>query len=254
LAVNRTAKILLVDDQEEMEMIVRLLVRRQGHEITARTDVPSAWKLLTAAPDRPDLVLLDINLPGESGLGLCRRIRSELASAALPVAVFSHWGRTEEIESALQAGADFVLPKDLVAQLVPWQDRLAEILNDLDSQPPALSLSSLWPALSSQKEPTTAELISTLRRALARLPLRPLRVELIRLLTGQAMTRARLDLPGSDQLAGLLVSSPSGDGSTWQPQVLMPVIVAMMEQLRYVFGTAAVEPCRAVLAQAWTRC
>jgi CheY-like chemotaxis protein len=253
LAVNRTAKILLVDDQVEMEMIVRLLVRRQGHEITARPDVPSAWEWLTTAPNRPDLVLLDINLPGASGLELCRRIRCEPARAALPVAVFSHWGRTEEIESALQAGADFVLPKDLVAQLVPWQERLAEILKDLDSQPPALSLSSLWPACSSQKEPATAELISTLRRALALLPLRPLRVELIRLLAGRAMARAQMDCLGIDQLAGLLVGSHSSDGTTWQPRALMHLVVAMMEQLRYVFGTAAVELCRAVLVQAWTR-
>ena len=56
--MNRAAKILLVDDQPEMALIVRLLARGQGHELTAHPDVRSTWEFLKSRAERLDLVLL----------------------------------------------------------------------------------------------------------------------------------------------------------------------------------------------------
>src|SRR5258708_4034997 len=92
--------LLLVDDAPEIGIIVERLGKRAGQEVICCADALVGWDYLeqtiasggaasTRMP-RPDLVILDLNLPGVSGVELCRRIRATPELETLPVALFSH--------------------------------------------------------------------------------------------------------------------------------------------------------------------
>ena len=131
--------LLLVDDAPEIALIIRKLCQHAGPEIVSRPDAESAWEYLHShgvapgeeEPRRPDLLLLDLNLPGLSGIDLCKRVRAEERLAGLPVALFSHWDRTEDIAAALEVGTDYIISKDLLCQPAAWRERIAEILSPL---------------------------------------------------------------------------------------------------------------------------
>jgi CheY-like chemotaxis protein len=124
--------LLLVDDDPELALVVRVLSRRVGHGLEWRPSVPAAREWLRDG--QPDLVLVDVNLPGESGLLLIR----ELSAAPRPgqaLALFSHWGVPGDVAAGLDAGADFVLSKDLVARPKDWERRVHQILGHASSHP-----------------------------------------------------------------------------------------------------------------------
>lgn len=118
--------LLLVDDAPHLGFIVERLGTRVGCEVIARTDVPTAWEFLQSRV--PALVLLDLNLPGPSGLELCRRIRANETLGKLPIALFCQDGLSEDVAAGLQAGADYLFSKELVGNPAQWEARLAEIL------------------------------------------------------------------------------------------------------------------------------
>jgi CheY-like chemotaxis protein len=276
--VNQPARIFLVDDQAEMALIVGHLVRRGGHELAACTDVESAWRHLQTAAPPPSLVLLDINLPGLSGLELCRRLLADATHADLPVAVFSQWECGEEIHAALRTGADFVVPKDLVAHPEAWRERLTEIFRDLqdrgsrmeDRRSQGLSFDPRFSILDSRlfSGPIAhaEEWLAALEEALARLPLRPLQPDLMLLLA-----RRRLQVYGTeadpgesvsgvisalDKVTSLLRNSsqdsrPIAVGLDAQQRLIFTF--ALAEQLRYTFGTTAVAAFQHALARALPR-
>jgi CheY-like chemotaxis protein len=117
--------LLLVDDSKEMGLIVASLGKRAGCEVVACFDAETAWECLSRRS--PDLVLLDVNLPGASGPDWLRRVRAAPDFAALPVALYTHWGLPTDVAAGLDAGADFVFDKDLAARPAAWIQRLAEI-------------------------------------------------------------------------------------------------------------------------------
>src|SRR5262245_9003346 len=119
-------QILVVDDSAEVAFILGHIGRRAGWDIVSRRDAEQAGAWLRS--QRPDLVLLDVNLPGASGLECCRRLRAEPGLRDLPVALFSQWLRPEDVASALEAGADFIVSKELLARPNDCRERLDELL------------------------------------------------------------------------------------------------------------------------------
>ena len=134
VACREQPLILVVDDAAELGAIVNLLGRRAGHEVVLCADAPAGWEFLRQR--QPDLVLVDHNLPGVSGLELCRMIRATPALAALPLALFGHWHLSHDLLTGLQCGVDFMVSKDLITDPEVWQTRLREILGWI-----------FWPAL-----------------------------------------------------------------------------------------------------------
>jgi PAS domain S-box-containing protein len=122
------ARILLVEDMPEIGLVAQRLGRRAGHVIDWLTTAEAAWDYLQHPNQRPDLLLLDINLPGMSGPELCRRLRATPELAGLTVALFSQMDRPEALAAGRAAGADFVLSKDLLSRPAVWQRRLQEML------------------------------------------------------------------------------------------------------------------------------
>jgi CheY-like chemotaxis protein len=130
-----SATLLLVDDAPEIGFLVQRLARKSRHEVAVCHSVPSALERLQTL--RPDLILLDLNLPGRSGLDLSAHLRRSIEHRETPVALFGSAARTEELAAALEAGVDFLLEKDLLARPDAWLARLGEILQMSGSRTPA---------------------------------------------------------------------------------------------------------------------
>ena len=102
------ARILLVDDTPANLSLLEAILVPRGYEVILAESGPQA--LEAVAQQRPDLVLLDILMPGMDGYEVCRRIRSDPASAALPVVMITASGPQEKLR-ALEAGADDFIVK-----------------------------------------------------------------------------------------------------------------------------------------------
>jgi len=96
------------DDPDHRELITRAL-RRFGHEVVEATDAPSAMRAIDSGG--LDAILLDVRMPGESGIELCRRLREDPATATLPIMFVSADVNDHQILAALDAGADDYLTK-----------------------------------------------------------------------------------------------------------------------------------------------
>jgi DNA-binding response OmpR family regulator len=110
-------KALIVDDDLALADVVSFTLRRAGFEISTANDGMAAidrWQ-----QDRPDFIILDLNLPKLSGLEVCRRIRTE---SDVPILILSVRGDDDDIVTGLQVGADdYVVkpfsPRQLVARV-----------------------------------------------------------------------------------------------------------------------------------------
>lgn len=114
-------KILVIDDDRVVADLVMFTVRRSGYEAIMANDAGSA--LRRWAEDHPDLIILDINLPGtaqlKDGFAICQHIRRE---SDVPIILLTVRGEENDIVHGLEAGADdYVLkpfsPRQLVARV-----------------------------------------------------------------------------------------------------------------------------------------
>jgi CheY-like chemotaxis protein len=103
------AHILIVEDSEDSREALRLLLEGQGHRVTLTDSGEAA--IATAAGTRPDLVIIDIGLPGIDGYETARRIRARDEAVRL-VALTGH-NRREDRDESLAAGFDAHFPKPL---------------------------------------------------------------------------------------------------------------------------------------------
>lgn len=111
LLVDGTFNILIVDDEEEIAGMLQTYFQRQGeYEVTTASDGISA--LIEVGRIKPDLLILDIMIPGVDGVEVCRRIK---ANSANKTAIIAISGIESNEKKILQAGADaFMLkPVDL---------------------------------------------------------------------------------------------------------------------------------------------
>jgi two-component system, OmpR family, response regulator len=121
--------ILLVDDHREIRDLVSRALSKEGFRVSVAADGRAMRKLL--AVSRIDLILLDLMLPGEDGLSLCRALRAE---SSIPIIMLTAKGDELDRVIGLEMGADDYLPKpfgsrELVARiravLRRSQDRIA---------------------------------------------------------------------------------------------------------------------------------
>jgi two-component system, OmpR family, alkaline phosphatase synthesis response regulator PhoP len=107
------AKILIVEDMESVVVLLRSLLEREGFQVTTAQDGLEALEAVRR--DKPDLVLLDLILPGLDGLEVCRRIRHDPITAHLPIIILS--GKEEETDKVigLEIGADDYITKPFQA-------------------------------------------------------------------------------------------------------------------------------------------
>ena len=100
-------RILVVDDDQRLRDMLTRYLGEQGFEVRAAADAPAMDKQL--ARERYDLVVLDLMMPGEDGLSICRRLRTQNA----PPAIIMLTAKGDEVDRivGLEMGADDYLPK-----------------------------------------------------------------------------------------------------------------------------------------------
>ncbi len=141
LLPGASARILVVDDQPANIQIVGGMLGKLGCEIVPASDGPSALKRL--ALRLPDLILLDVLMPGMDGIEVCRRIRAEPAWADIPIIFLSAADDKDLIIQALKAGgvdyvtkpfnhAEMVLRVRTHLALKAARDQLKQLAEDKD--------------------------------------------------------------------------------------------------------------------------
>nr|WP_314545189.1 diguanylate cyclase [uncultured Massilia sp.] len=111
LADLRKPAILIVDDAPDNLGVLRTMMMRQGYQTFVATSGDRALDI--AQRIRPDLVLLDVVMPGIDGLETCRRLKAHPATAHIPVIFMSARGETEDIVAGFDNGAADYIPKPL---------------------------------------------------------------------------------------------------------------------------------------------
>jgi DNA-binding response OmpR family regulator len=101
--------VLIADDDADHRELLTHALRRAGHEVVTTEDARDAMAVLLAGGI--DAALLDVRMPGESGIELCRKLRAEPSTALLPVMLISADANDQRILAALHAGADDFLTK-----------------------------------------------------------------------------------------------------------------------------------------------
>jgi len=102
-------RILVVDDDREIVRLVKAYLERSGYEVLVAYDGESALHMLRR--ERPDLMLLDLMLPGRDGLDVTRVVRSDGSLAALPIIVLTARVEDQEKIVGLELGADDYVTK-----------------------------------------------------------------------------------------------------------------------------------------------
>jgi CheY-like chemotaxis protein len=119
-------KILVVDDEISLVQVCQLILEGVGH--TVRGAVNGRQALRMVAEEMPDFILLDVMMPGMSGIEVCRQIRQSYPTASPIIAMYTADGRAEVQAASMDAGADafitkqnpfFDLPEKINPYLVP---------------------------------------------------------------------------------------------------------------------------------------
>lgn len=101
--------VLVVEDEPNISEAIRFILRRDGWSVTV---MPSGHGALQAVADlAPDLLILDLMLPGVSGLDILRGLRAHPTSAGLPVILLTARGGHAARDMALEAGASLFMAK-----------------------------------------------------------------------------------------------------------------------------------------------
>jgi CheY-like chemotaxis protein len=110
-------KVLIIEDDEFLRAIAAKKIQGDGYEVAVAVDGPSA--VTTAETEKPDLILLDLLLPGLSGFEVLAKIRAMPDLKNIPVLIFSNLGQQEDIEKAKGLGAtDFLVKANFTLEEV----------------------------------------------------------------------------------------------------------------------------------------
>lgn len=104
------ARVLIADDSAQLRLLVRRVLQHGGHEVLEAVDGEAALGVLRA--ERPDVAVLDVEMPGPSGLDVCRAIRGDADLAAIRLIILSANASSAQ---AAEAGADRFVAKPFLA-------------------------------------------------------------------------------------------------------------------------------------------
>jgi CheY-like chemotaxis protein len=117
------AKILLVDDEPEMRFITRRMLEKAGYTVIEASNGEEC--LAKLEEELPDLILLDVMMPGDDGWVVCRRIKAQERTKSIPVVMFTVRTADEDMGESDRAGAEAHINK-------PFErDELLRILDSI---------------------------------------------------------------------------------------------------------------------------
>ena len=105
------ARILIIEDNPANLKLALLLLRNVGHEVLSATDAETGLTLARAA--QPDLILMDIQLPGMDGLAATALLKKDPATSAIPIIALTAMAMKEDREKTKVAGCDAYIAKPL---------------------------------------------------------------------------------------------------------------------------------------------
>jgi two-component system phosphate regulon response regulator PhoB len=102
-------KILVVDDEADIRELVRLNLTREGYDVL---DCESGEQALNLSRSKgPDLVVLDLMLPGIDGLEVCKQLKADPKTAPIPIVILTAKGEEADVVAGLEVGADDYVAK-----------------------------------------------------------------------------------------------------------------------------------------------
>ena len=101
--------VLIADDEPNIVISLEFLMKREGHRVSVARDGDAA--LETIRRERPDLVLLDVMMPGKSGFEVCQAVRGDESLAAVKILMLSAKGRDTDLAKGNALGADAYMTK-----------------------------------------------------------------------------------------------------------------------------------------------
>ncbi len=104
-------RILVVEDNEDNMRLVSFILKKHGHEVIEARD--GAEGIALAVQEKPDLVIMDIQLPDMDGLEATKRIRASEADGELPIIALTSYAMPGDREKALAAGCNGYITKPI---------------------------------------------------------------------------------------------------------------------------------------------
>ncbi len=103
--------ILVVEDNETNQTLVRAVLELAGYRVAVAGSADEAWEAVRELS--PDLILMDVQLPGQDGLSLTRELKADRATASIPVVALTAHAMNGDRELALQAGCQGYIAKPI---------------------------------------------------------------------------------------------------------------------------------------------
>ena len=126
-------RVLMVDDEPDILELIRYNLTRNNYDMTGVASGEEALASVRASP--PALVVLDLMLPGIDGLEVCRRLKNDARTAAIPVIILSAKGEEADVVTGLELGADDYLTKPFSPRVL--LARIKAVLRRQQSEPDA---------------------------------------------------------------------------------------------------------------------
>lgn len=135
LATPNSSRVLLIEDDAGVSQLFRRALSRHGYSVDTATDFDAARDVIEHQP--PDVILLDVVLPGLDGFAICERLKSDASTRLIPVIIVTAYGDRDRRIQGRRAGADDFLVKpvdldELIAR-VEGAAKLKRYTDDLDS-------------------------------------------------------------------------------------------------------------------------
>jgi len=126
--VAKKIKVMIVDDEEHIVKLVKIALEMGGCEAIEALSGEDCLEKLKKQESRPDLILLDIMMPGISGYEVCRKIKTDAKLENIKVAMLTAKGQKGDAEEGLKCGAeDYIIkpfdPYELIEQIKELSDR-----------------------------------------------------------------------------------------------------------------------------------
>jgi two-component system alkaline phosphatase synthesis response regulator PhoP len=107
--MSQKKRILLIEDEEDIAAIIKLQAELSGYKLHVEVDGINGFRAIER--EKPDLVILDIMLPGENGLDICRKMKGSAELKNIPVIILSAKGEELDVVLGLELGADDYVSK-----------------------------------------------------------------------------------------------------------------------------------------------